>query len=638
MREMRECGIEWIDKIPQNWKIGKVKNVANIFVGNSIKDNEKDNYTNPVQAIPYITTKEIDVNKSTINYDNGMYVKKYDNSFKVAHKNSTLMCIEGGSAGRKIAFLNQDVTFVNKLCCFEGKRINLKYLYYYLKSPSFRIEFDSHISGLIGGVSQSEIKEFKILIPSKPEQEKIVVFLDEKIGEIDKVIEQTKETIEDYKKYKQTVVTDAITKGIKKHKKFKDSNNIYIGLIPEKWKMKKIKYIFYIKKDIAGKEGYDILSITQKGIKIKDISNNDGQLANNYINYQLVNKGDFAMNHMDLLTGWVDISNYEGVTSPDYRVFRFISKDKYFNKYYLYLMQMCYTNKIFYGLGQGVSNLGRWRLQTYEFLNFTVPVPELKEQIEIANYLDKKCKIIDNVITNKERLIKELENYKKSLIYEYVTGKKEVKSNKSLNKDNSKGIKINCKDNIFAQAILLCKILEKLNNYNLGRVKAEKTLYLIEKEVGFDFDNNYAREAAGPLSEAIYKCEAVISRSNKWVKVNKVKKHIEYEILSDFNKYNQYYNKYYSGYDDKIEKVIAIIKNCSTDKAEMIATLYASWNDFIIKGEKVSDIQIVKDVRENWHDRKKRFKEEEWLNVLDEMKQIELIPRGNGNLTIVKEQ
>ena len=290
-------------------------------------------------------------------------------------------------------------------------------------------------------------------------------------------------------------------------------------------------------------------------------------------------------------------------------------------------------NKIFYGLGQGVSNLGRWRLQSYEFLNFTVPVPELKEQMEIANYLDKKCKSIDNIIANKERLMKELESYKKSLIYEYVTGKKEVTNNK-----NSKGIKVSCKDNIFAQAILLCKIIEKLNNYNLERVKAEKTLYLIEKEVGFDFDNNYAREAAGPLSEAIYKCEAVISKSNKWVKVNKVKKHIEYEILSDFNKYNQYYNKYYSGYDDKIEKVIEIIKNCSTDKAEMIATLYASWNDFIIKKEKISNLKIVKDVRENWNDTKKRFNEKNWSDVLEEMKQIGLIPKGNGNLTIVKEQ
>ena len=230
-------------------------------------------------------------------------------------------------------------------------------------------------------------------------------------------------------------------------------------------------------------------------------------------------------------------------------------------------------------------------------------------------------------------LITELENYRKSLIYEYVTGKKEVTNNK-----NSKGIKVNCKDNIFAQAILLCKIIEELRNHNLGRVKAEKTLYLIEKDVGFDFSNNYAREKAGPLAEPIYKCETIISKRNKWVKIKQVKKHIEYEILSDFNKYKKYYNNYYSGYDNKIEKIIEIIKNSSTDKAEMIATLYASWNDFIIKGEQVSDIQIVKDVRENWNDTKKRFSEKEWIDVLNKMKQIGLIPKGNGNLTIIKEQ
>lgn len=190
--------------------------------------------------------------------------------------------------------------------------------------------------------------------------------------------------------------------------------------------MKKLKYVFYIKKDIAGKIGYDVLSITQKGIKVKDITSNAGQLAADYSNYQRVNVGDFAMNHMDLLTGWVDVSEYNGVTSPDYRVFNFISEKGYSRRYYLYLMQMCYMNRIFYGLGQGVSNFGRWRLQAEKFLNFTIPVPPIEEQEEIAQYLDVKCGEIDKIITEKEALVSELENYKKSLIYEYVTGKKEV--------------------------------------------------------------------------------------------------------------------------------------------------------------------------------------------------------------------
>ena len=89
-------------------------------------------------------------------------------------------------------------------------------------------------------------------------------------------------------------------------------------------------------------------------------------------------------------------------------------------------MQMCYTNRIFYGLGQGVSGLGRWRLQADKFLNFTIPVPSYEEQKEIADYLDKKCAEIDTLIEKKTALLAEMESYKKSVIYEYVTGKKEV--------------------------------------------------------------------------------------------------------------------------------------------------------------------------------------------------------------------
>ena len=187
-----------------------------------------------------------------------------------------------------------------------------------------------------------------------------------------------------------------------------------------------LEYLFHIKKDIAGKEGYTVLSITQSGIKPKDLSKNEGQLADNYSHYQLLNPGDFAMNHMDLLTGWVDISKYSGVTSPDYRVFVLDDTEKNDSSYYLYLMQMCYFNRIFYGLGQGVSGMGRWRLQADKFLNFPVVVPPVDEQKEIASYLNEKCSCIEVMIAKKQQYLIEIENYKKSLIYEYVTGKKEV--------------------------------------------------------------------------------------------------------------------------------------------------------------------------------------------------------------------
>lgn len=258
------------------------------------------------------------------------------------------------------------------------------------------------------------------------EQQAIADYLDKKCAEIDSVIEQTKATIEEYKKLKQSVITEAVTKGIRGDRPMKDSGNIWYGNIPSEWDIQKLKYVFTIKKDIAGREGYTVLSITQKGVVPKNITSNEGQLAENYSNYQLVSIGDFAMNHMDLLTGWVDISKYKGVTSPDYRVF--VLNDSVHNckQYYLYLMQMCYNNRIFYGLGQGVSGMGRWRLQADKFLNFTIPIPPTEEQEEIANYLDQKCSEIDTLIENKTQLLEEMETLKKSIIFEYVTGKKEI--------------------------------------------------------------------------------------------------------------------------------------------------------------------------------------------------------------------
>lgn len=414
MRQMKDSGIEWIGEIPDGWNIGQIGHLYD-----ERKEKVSDRDYPPLSVTMKGIVPQLSTAAKTDAHDDRKLVKKGD--FAINSRSD-----RRGSCG--ISAYDGSVSLINTILCPQTE-MNPQYYDWLFHTTMFSDEFYKWGHGIVDDLwttNWSDMKKISVPVPSLEEQHLISAYLDRQCTLIDSVIEKTKASIEEYKKLRQAVITQAVTKGVRGDRAMKDSVSVWFGDIPAEWSVKKLKYQFSITKDIAGKEGYTVLSITQRGIIPKDLSKNEGQLAESYANYQLVNIGDFAMNHMDLLTGWVDISSYEGVTSPDYRVFVLNDKENNDSHYYLYMMQMCYSNRIFYGLGQGVSGLGRWRLQADKFLNFVIPVPPHKEQKEIAEYLDKKCAEIDSLITKKEQFLTELDSYKKSLIYEYVTGKKEV--------------------------------------------------------------------------------------------------------------------------------------------------------------------------------------------------------------------
>lgn len=203
-------------------------------------------------------------------------------------------------------------------------------------------------------------------------------------------------------------------------REIKDSGVEWLGCMPTDYDTASIGSLFTIKKDIIGHEPETVLSITQTGVKPKDLTSNEGQNASSYANYQIVNIGDFAMNHMDLLTGWIDISKYEGVTSPDYRVFTLDDKEMC-AEYFLRVFQHYYTNKVFFGFGQGVATLGRWRLPAINFKRIDVPVPPIEEQQKIVCAIDESVGKIEKLKENVQTQIEKLKAYKQSLITEVVT-------------------------------------------------------------------------------------------------------------------------------------------------------------------------------------------------------------------------
>lgn len=201
---------------------------------------------------------------------------------------------------------------------------------------------------------------------------------------------------------------------------YQETSEKWLPSIPNNWRTVKFKYLFEIRKRIAGQLGFEVLSITQKGIKVKDVSSGEGQIASDYSKYQIVEVGDYAMNHMDLLTGFVDRSIFDGVTSPDYRVFSLVNSTC-LPEYCLYLLQIGYTDKIFYPLGQGAAHVGRWRLPTEAFKNFKVPVPSIGEQEAICKFLKNGIGRIDRLVLEKKLFIKLLQEKRQALISHVVT-------------------------------------------------------------------------------------------------------------------------------------------------------------------------------------------------------------------------
>jgi type I restriction enzyme S subunit len=201
----------------------------------------------------------------------------------------------------------------------------------------------------------------------------------------------------------------------------KDSGVPWLGLVPEAWNVLRGRHLFEIKKRIAGELGHPVLSVTQAGLRVKNVTSGEGQVSLDYSKYQIVQPGEFVMNSMDLLTGGVGIANAAGVTSPDYRVFVIRDDGQCRDRYILHVFRTLYGNRGFYAWGQGSAQLGRWRLPRKRFNEFPFPVPPLVEQTAIVRFLDHADRRIRRYIRAKQKLIKLLEEQKQAIIHRAVT-------------------------------------------------------------------------------------------------------------------------------------------------------------------------------------------------------------------------
>ena len=425
----KNSGVECLGEIPNHWEILKLKFVSKIETGNSISDDKKSNYECvECKSHPYIATKDINYEYSTINYDNGLRIPKDETNFKIALPDSILICVEGGSAGKKIAYTNQSVCYVNKLASIQtiGENVS-KFLYYVIKSYIFKNQFDLSINGLIGGVSVLLIKNFCVILPPKDEQEKITSYLDEKIAKIDASISGKEKFIELLKEQKQIIINNAVTKGLNKNAKFKDSGVEWLGEIPSHWKNIKTTHIFnrigsgttptstntkYYDGEInwlqTGDLADDIIYKTSKKITHKALKD--------FSTLKIYPKNSLVIAMYGATIGKVGILDIETTTNQACCVLS--DTKQILEKYAFYWFLASKNNIISLGYGGGQPNISQDLIKSLR-----ITLPPKSEQEKIVEYIETKTAKIDKLVNLEQEYIKSLKEYKASLIDSVVTGK-----------------------------------------------------------------------------------------------------------------------------------------------------------------------------------------------------------------------
>ncbi len=438
-RKMKDSGVEWIGEIPEDWTVIKLK----YLLQKSLQ------YGANESGIPYNPSLPRYIRITDISNDNRL---KEEGKLSLPIEAATGYYLQDGDIlfARSGATVGKSFIYKEKYgkCAFAGylikasvnwRKVNPQFVYYYTLSAGYELwKSQIFVQATIQNIGADKYANLEIPLPSLPEQGKIVSFLFKQCGQIDSVINRTRSGIEEYKKLKQAVITQAVTKGVRGDRPMKDSGIEWIGLFPADWILLPFRHVLRERNE----KNTPIKSLERLSLSIdlgvtlySEKTTNLDRFKDDFEQYKLAHPGDLVMNSMNMIVGASGVSNYFGCVSPVYYTFYDNTEDHCTAKYCEYIFRSKTMLRVLFSLGKGIYaivrgddrvNTCRLKVAKEDLKSIIIPIPSLVEQRQIICYLDERCAAIDKLIEKKETFLIELENYKKSLIYEYVTGKKEV--------------------------------------------------------------------------------------------------------------------------------------------------------------------------------------------------------------------
>ena len=414
MREVKDSGIAWVGTMPTNWDVKRGKFTLRLL-------------NRPLEETDEVITcfRDGEVTLRRNRREDGFTVSLKEIGYQGIEPGDLVVHGMDGFAGAIGISDSRGKSSPVLVVCDSSE--NKKYIMYYLRSMAYNDVFTALATGIrvrSCDLRWNKLAELPFILPSPDEQDKIVEAIEINIRKINTLIANVQSQIEKLKAYKQSLITEVVTKGLDPTVPMKDSGVEWIGKIPETWNTIRVKQLLKERKERSVDGSEEPLSMSQKlGLVPTRMMDMVPNMASSFVGAKLAYINDLVFNKLKAHLGVFSVSKYDGLVSPDYAVY--YSTGKVHLKYLEYLFKTPQCISEFRKRSTGIA-AGLTRLYTDGLFAIECPFPNMDEQVAIVDYLNKKCSYIDQLMTIKQAKIEKLEQYKRSLIYEYVTGKKEV--------------------------------------------------------------------------------------------------------------------------------------------------------------------------------------------------------------------
>jgi len=641
MREMKDSGVEWIGEIPVEWNLIPAKRVFHSdkrVVGNAVNEYER------------LALTMSGVIKRSKEDNEGLQPDKFE-GYQILRENELvfkLIDLENVKTSRVGLSPYTGLVSPAYIVLSNDSDDNKFYFYWYMSLYYNEVFNRLGGNGVRSALNAKDILSLPIPDICEPIRKCIAAYLNLKCAKIDAIIARQQQVIEKLKAYKLSVITEAVTKGLNPDVPMQDSGIEWMGSIPIHWTVRKVLWDYTVDlgkmldaKRITGSYLHPYIrnaDVQWDGINCTDLPQMDF-CEDELVRYSVLPGDLMVCEGGDIGKCFLIPDDFPYGVCYQKALHRVRTRTQA-NGDLRFLRYILFATSKNGCLLDSPEKATIAHLPAEKFNQLRIPTPPLGEMVQVCDYLDKKCKRIESETLKRQLLINKLAAYKKSLIYEVVTGKREITADTTSVTFLHPVLIENLP---YAKALLETRVVEGLGKQNKGHIQVQKCLFFIEQFLGVRFTTQYIRHKQGPYDWELPEIEKIMA-THEWVYARKQSRKKYAKVVYTFGKklddYRADYQRLFGGYDDKIQQIIDFVKPIKhTSEIGRMATLFAAWNDFILDGiSNPTDEQIISEVRSNWTDNKANTPVETWQDSLNKLRAAGMVPHGYGRHTVKLEE